>query len=225
MAEPEFIVPPPGLLPEPEPESARADERAHEPTTRLQALNASVSRSPIVVPASGPVLPRGAVPAALPLPPIAMPAQPPAPAAPPPAPAPAPVAAQPAAPGAPSAPPAPPAQTVVWRLRTSVGGEIQVGGRVVLGRAPSAADAGPGGVAVPLHDPERTVSKVHAVVVPDGDALLVTDANSTNGVTVRGADGTSVELPSGASARVAAGAVLVLGRFVLAVEGPQGVTR
>ncbi|QEO16287.1 FHA domain-containing protein [Agromyces intestinalis] len=124
-----------------------------------------------------------------------------------------------------SAPSARPAPAVAWRLRTSVGGEIIVAGRVVLGRAPTAADAGPGGIAVPLHDPERTVSKVHAIVMADGDALVVTDANSTNGVAVRGADGTSVSVPPGGSVRVPAGTVLELGRFELAVEGPQGVTR
>lgn len=264
MVEPEFIVPPPGLLPEVE--RPRAEERAPDATTRLGALNQSLGRAPIAVPGGVPVpvVPPAArvatPPAAAPVAPPAAGQAAPAPVAPPAA-APAPAASAPVAPVAPSAfarPPVPdvgsshppavvvapaavtaptpvitdatpapvaPGPVATWRLRTSVGGEVVVTGRVVLGRAPTADGFGPGAVAVPLHDPARTVSKVHAVVEPGDGVLVVVDQNSTNGVRIRRPGGEVVDLAAGAPARVEAGSVLELGQFELAVEGPTAAAR
>ncbi|WP_395242855.1 FHA domain-containing protein [Agromyces sp. MMS24-K17] len=254
MAEPEFIVPPPGLLPDAEP--PRPKEPAPESTTRLAALNQTLGRAPIAVPAAplppAPLPPGPGHPPALtrpPAPPQLDPthAAPAPPAAPPAPPAPAPAAPAASAPAPPNLSPAPvtaptpiptfgagagypPAQPApravpAWRLRTSVGGEIVVAGRVVLGRAPSADDYAPGTVVVPLHDPARTVSKVHAIVEPVDGALLVADANSTNGVRIRRPNGDVLDLAAGTSAHVEPGSVLELGRFELAVEGPAPVAR
>ncbi|WP_394552417.1 FHA domain-containing protein [Agromyces sp. MMS24-JH15] len=247
MAEPEFIVPPPGLLPEVEPKQAR--DRAPESTTRLASLNETLGRAPFAVPAAPPTGP-----AAPPTGPIAPPAGPPSvgrtdqPAMIPAQAAPAPVLPAPAFPPPPSATPtlaptpnfapAPTSATAAtpapapaqaapapWRLRTSVGGEVVVSGRVVLGRAPTADGHGPGAVAVGLHDPARTVSKVHAIVEPGEGALRVTDAHSTNGVRVRRPDGRVLDLAAGSSVLVEPGSVLELGRFELAVEGPDAAAR
>lgn len=134
----------------------------------------------------------------------------------------------PAAAGVPTLPPAvavPPATPVApaapsisagWRLSGAGGFEARITGRTVVGRAPEAT-AFTGADAVVVTDPERTVSKTHAILEPSGDALVVTDLRSTNGVRVEREGAAPHELPAGASARLMPGDLLVLGEFRLRV--------
>jgi predicted component of type VI protein secretion system len=59
---------------------------------------------------------------------------------------------------------------------------IEVTGRVLLGRDP--ADAKGDAVLVAVDDPERSLSKTHASLRRAGDALVIEDLDSTNGVSV-----------------------------------------
>lgn len=117
----------------------------------------------------------------------------------------------PPGPGAPVAPARP-----VWRLRLPGDRSVPVTRPVLLGRNPSTA-AAPAGVADPepiaLDDPASTVSKTHAALVPDGDALTVIDLHSTNGVTLAG-----VRIPAGQPVSVAPGSELLLGDLRLHAE-------
>ncbi|MDO4783621.1 MAG: RDD family protein [Propionibacteriaceae bacterium] len=55
---------------------------------------------------------------------------------------------------------------------------------VVIGRDPVPDAEHPGAQRVPVRDPERTISKTHAVLTVHGDSVVVEDLNSTNGTVV-----------------------------------------
>jgi hypothetical protein len=137
---------------------------------------------------------------------LGAPAVPGVPAMPPAAAVPPPVPAQPAT----------PARSQEWRLTGPGGFDARIGGRTVLGRAPDAS-AFTGADAVVVTDPQRTVSKTHAILEPADNALVVTDLRSTNGVRVERDGAETLELEAGASARLVAGDLLVLGEFRLRV--------
>jgi hypothetical protein len=133
-----------------------------------------------------------------------------------------PVVAAPATPvGAPpaAATTAPPG----WRIRLANGSEHPIGADgIVLGRNPAAPAAWPDAASVRIDDPGKSVSKTHAVVVPEGDRLRVHDLRSTNGVAVTpaGGEATIVTEPEGALA--GGGAIVALGDYTLLVQGgPQ----
>jgi len=146
------------------------------------------------------------------------------PGAPPPPPPPAAATAVPGAPPTTSAPPpapAPPAPAAaaIWRLRVpGIADPVVVDPAVVLGRNPSAPADAPDALALPIHDPAKSVSKTHALVVLVDGQLAVRDLDSTNGVwlVVPGAD--PVRIAPGAATPVPAGADLELGEFVIRVE-------
>jgi pSer/pThr/pTyr-binding forkhead associated (FHA) protein len=125
-------------------------------------------------------------------------------------------------------PPTPNAPAVpvrpVWRLILPGGRSVPITRDVLLGRNPSRAAhtahtaqtlhtaqtphtaPTPDPELIALDDPTSTVSKTHALLSPDGEALTVTDLHSTNGVLVAG---TRVE--PGAPTPVPDGADLLLG--------------
>lgn len=86
---------------------------------------------------------------------------------------------------------------------------------VVLGRSPRPADH-PGARLVRLPSPQREISAAHLEVRRDGDGLVATDLDSTNGTIVRERDGATRLLRHGASAHVRPGASLDLGDGVVA---------
>jgi hypothetical protein len=117
----------------------------------------------------------------------------------------------PPGPGGPDVPARP-----VWRLRLPGERSLPVTRPVLLGRNPSVAAAPPGTAdpeLIAVGDPGSTVSKTHAVLLPDGDALTVIDLHSTNGVTVGG-----VRIPPGAAVPVTAGDELLLGDLRLRAD-------
>jgi hypothetical protein len=194
MAEPDpfLITPPPGLLPPPKPAPDEVASVATGSETRRTGLPPIPVRAPAVPVVSAP------------------------------APAPEPEPAAGAAPGlaAAAAPPAAAVPTRAWRVRLADGAEHPVGaGGIVLGRNPAAPADRPDAIPVVVDDPGKSVSKTHALNVPEGDRLRVRDLRSTNGVAVTPVDGeaTVVRGPEGVLA--GDGAVVALGDYTLAVQG------
>lgn len=154
------------------------------------------------VPAAPPTLPPPPAPAATPL---AVPAPIQAPAAAPPAVAPSPV-------------PAAPARIV---LRFDDGTAVEASAFGLLGRAP---DAGPGATAqlLPVDDPSKRISKVHAEFGAADGGFWIADRGSTNGTEVRLPDGRVVDLVPGVRTPLAPGAVVVVGGRSFTITSEPG---
>ena len=101
--------------------------------------------------------------------------------------------------------------TVAWRLDLPFDlPSVALSGIAVLGRNPAAVDRVPNAALVAIADPAKSVSKTHALIEVDGDALWVTDLDSTNGTAVDGAP-----LVAGTRSKVADGSVVTLGDFAM----------
>lgn len=149
----------------------------------------------------------------------------PAPPADPPAPPPPPPPANP--PAVPPPPPAPVDEStqiaarrkpapVSWSFAPTIGIPLDLSGTTVIGRDPDTALV-PDSSAWSIDDPERTVSKTHAVAgVEDGHAWIE-DWNSTNGILVRrGTD--EIEVETGQRTQLEEDDVVLLGDFELTVR-------
>jgi hypothetical protein len=198
VSEPDFIVPPPGLVPD-APDRA-ASERAEGTVRAGPALSGFRPPPGIRPPSALPIAPPGSARAS-----AVAPASSPATAADS-GPAPAPARADRAAPSGP------------WRLRSADGVEFPVADRVVAGRDPKPPAWLQGATVVALPDHTRSMSKTHALLEVRDDRLIVTDLDSTNGVRVwpEGADPTDLE--SGVPAEVPLDAVILLGDVAFLVE-------
>jgi hypothetical protein len=86
-----------------------------------------------------------------------------------------------------------------------------------LGRAPVAPPDRPGARVLAVPDPEKSISKTHAMLELALGELLVHDLNSTNGVWVVPADGEAIEVEPGEPVSIPAGAELELGDVVIRV--------
>jgi hypothetical protein len=208
VAEPEFIVPPPGLIPNaPEPEA---------PPPHTGSVPGATDRTVRAAPARG--LPSftplpSAPPSAVTAPPQVVTA--PTRTAPPPE-LTMPPAFQPQAP-VPSVEPS-------FRLVGADGTEFPLATRSVLGRNPVADPAHPGATPVAVTDPTRTVSKTHALLEVRHGRVVVTDLHSTNGVAVEAGGGEITVLDAGAPADVEPGSVLRLGDLALTLRRTTGST-
>ena len=87
-----------------------------------------------------------------------------------------------------------------------------------LGRAPVAPPDRPGARVLAVPDPEKSISKTHAMLELDLGELRVHDLNSTNGVWVVPAGGEAIEVEPGEPVVIPPGAELELGDVVIAVE-------
>ncbi|MDM4763708.1 FHA domain-containing protein [Galbitalea sp. SE-J8] len=103
-----------------------------------------------------------------------------------------------------------------WCLEDMSGTRYPLLGAVVIGRAPQSVAAARGCQYLALGG-DDSLSKAHALIEPDGDALLVTDLGSTNGSAAAQLAGPRRPLPRGERVRVEAGTVLELGTFLLTV--------
>jgi len=213
MSEDGYIKPPPGLLPPPpEPEGVPAREQVPAAPGGLPFFTPNPGPNP----ATGPTIPsfRPAQPPAGPVPP--------APPAPPVPPAPAAGPAEQAPPTAPSQvqqvsrPASVPAPT--WSLLLADGSRLTLDGATYVGRNPAASVAAPGARLLPLADPAKSLSKTHALLVPELDHLMVTDLHSTNGIAVVSPGGGVTVLEPGRTSPVAPGSQLQLGSFVVTVQ-------
>jgi hypothetical protein len=189
-----FIVPPPGLVP---------DAPAAPPNTTVRPRARPVERS---LPSFAPPALPGVLGSPVAVPPVAVPPA----AVPPPFAELADADERVAATGV-------RASTQQWRLTGGAGFDVVIAGRTLLGRAPEAS-VSPHAAVVAIADPQRTVSKTHAIAEPIDDALVVTDLRSTNGVRVERVGAQPVDLPRGGTAHVRAGDTLVLGEFRITVS-------
>lgn len=148
-----------------------------------------------------------------PLPPVFAP--PPAPAAPA---APLVHAAPPAS--APFVPPVLPAPGARSPHVVLVAGEerVEIATTALLGRNPVAPAGMDVDEIVRVMDMSRSVSKTHAKLTWDGQVLSIEDQGSTNGTTVRRADGTHIPCPPGTAVLAMPGEGLHLGDKVYSVE-------
>ncbi|WP_344369341.1 FHA domain-containing protein [Agromyces tropicus] len=209
MSEPEFIVPPPGLVPgEPGADRARHDpsepETAREPGAAGRSERTREPEAPDHRPEPAAAEPEGTVraersrpsfhspigirpPSALPLPPSASP---------------------------------PPARVDErWQLRSADGVEIPVDGRVVAGRDPRPPNWLSGATPVVVDDPSRSMSKTHALLeAADGGRLVATDLDSTNGVRVWPEGAEPIDLEPGVPTEVPRDAVVLLGDVAFLAE-------
>jgi len=191
---PEFIVPPPGLIPEapkpdaPEPGLTRPPaERADQGDHTVRALPA---RSlPTFTP-----LPSGPPAASLAMPPALRPAVP------------------------------EPETEPVFTLASAAGETIELTGRVIVGRNPTIDAAHVGATPIALADPTRTVSKTHALIDVREGRVVITDLHSTNGVAVQAGGGELTVLDPGAPAELEVGATLRLGDLALTLRRTPGGT-
>jgi hypothetical protein len=87
---------------------------------------------------------------------------------------------------------------------------------LVLGRNPVAPSAHADAVPVRIDDPAKSVSKTHALLLPDGAGIRVLDLRSTNGVAVTPPTGEATVVP--ASGLLATdGAIVALGDYAIAI--------
>lgn len=105
-----------------------------------------------------------------------------------------------------------------WRLTLPDGTQVTIAGAVLLGRDPVHVEPWAAATLLKLDDPAKTVSKTHAAIAVDGDAVTVTDLHSTNGVFVMPPAGDEIAVKPGESATVAAGASVDLGRYTILVD-------
>ncbi|SFR75268.1 FHA domain-containing protein [Agromyces sp. CF514] len=193
MVVPEFIVPPPGLIPDaPQPTTpdpalrpARADERT-DSTVRALPGRALPTFTPVP---NGPPAASVAVPESL---------------------RPAPAEA--------------PAANALFELVSAAGETVELAGRVIVGRNPSADVTRPDARPIALVDPTRTVSKTHALVEVRQGRVVITDLHSTNGVAVQAAGGEPTVLDPGAPADVEPGSTLRLGDLALTLRRTTATT-
>ncbi|GAA1832931.1 FHA domain-containing protein [Agromyces salentinus] len=199
MTAPEFIVPPPGLIPNaPDEPPAQTTEGVTGPTDRtVQA--APIRQLPSFTP---------------------LPTAPPSTTSPPPAP-PAELTMPPAFR---SPPPPVPAAAPTFDLIGADGVAIAISGTYVLGRNPVADHAHADARPIAVADPTKTVSKTHALIEVREGRVIVTDLHSTNGVAVQAGGGEVTVLDAGAPAEVEPGSVLRLGDLALTLRRTSGLT-
>ncbi|KQM83187.1 FHA domain-containing protein [Agromyces sp. Leaf222] len=219
MVAPEFIVPPPGLIPEvPKPDAPKPDAPiAGAPTADVPIVDAPIAGVPI---ADAP----GAVGLTRPpaeradqgdhtvraLPGRALPTFTPLPSGPPAASLAMPQALRPAMPES--------AAATSFSLTSAAGETVEIVGRVVVGRNPTIGADQVGATPIALIDPTRTVSKTHALIEVRGGQVVITDLHSTNGVAVQAGGGELTVLDPGAPAELEVGATLRLGDLALTLR-------
>lgn len=101
---------------------------------------------------------------------------------------------------------------IVWNLQLPDGSwhEVAADGTVV-GRNPAPPEGRAEAEALPLPDPERSVSKTHALFTVDDGTLLVEDLASTNGVRITVEDRPPSRIEPRVAVPVPDGAVVSLG--------------
>lgn len=125
------------------------------------------------------------------------------------------------------APPAPAAAVpgARWNLMLPDGVEIPLDAALLLGREPVAPDGVRGVRPIAVRDPDKTVSKTHALLTPVAEGVRVRDLHSSNGTTLVLPAGRA-PVPAGGDVLVTRDAVLELGRFRVRLqpETPQPET-
>lgn len=110
-----------------------------------------------------------------------------------------------------------------WLLALDDGTTRDLTGQVIVGRDPSGDEAaGRVGTTVwAVEDPDKSLSKTHAVFGADGPGVWVEDQHSTNGVVVVSAAG-SRELAPGERTTLEANDRIQLGERVIVLRSTDG---
>jgi len=103
--------------------------------------------------------------------------------------------------------------TATWRLVLPNAEPVAVEGAVLLGRHPEALPEYPMAAIVRIVDPNRSVSKSHALLGVDGTGLWVADLGSTNGTFVRTPTGGDARVDPGAPVYAPVGSSIELGQY------------
>lgn len=103
--------------------------------------------------------------------------------------------------------------TVSWTLRADDGTTYLLSRKTVIGRRPSAPLLAPTAIPVQIADPDKTLSKTHALLELGHDSVWVTDLGSTNGSEI--AANPPIELEPSLRTEVAAGSRLRFGDVTL----------
>ncbi|MDO4718457.1 MAG: RDD family protein [Propionibacteriaceae bacterium] len=90
---------------------------------------------------------------------------------------------------------------------------------VVLGRDPVPDAEHPGAQRIPVRDPDRTISKTHAVLTVHGDSVVVEDLNSTNGTVVVAPNGERSSALPGTPIWAGAGSTVEFGERSVRIGG------
>ncbi|GAB3411425.1 hypothetical protein GCM10027515_32970 [Schumannella luteola] len=110
-----------------------------------------------------------------------------------------------------------PAQLGPWTIRLPDGtAQLVTTAGVVLGRNPVVPERWPAAERLRIHDPERTVSSTHALLIVVGATLRLVDLGSTNGVAVTSA-GVREKVAGADGVKVGDPAEIELGSFHLRV--------
>jgi predicted component of type VI protein secretion system len=104
-----------------------------------------------------------------------------------------------------------------WRLVLPDNRQVTVSGAIFLGRNPSSAGR-ENATVLAVIDPNKSVSKTHAVIDGDGESMWVTDLNSTNGTVVIRLDGTEILVEPNERTQVSPGDSVLLGEYTIQVE-------
>jgi len=120
----------------------------------------------------------------------------------------------PVPPPAPAIPPVPPPPTgPIGRLRLSTGQVVPLDRTVIIGRRPKSARAS--GAELPhligVDSPQQDISRNHVEVRVEGDSILATDLQTTNGTTLRRQGSVPTRLHPGEATILVPGDVLDLG--------------
>lgn len=92
-------------------------------------------------------------------------------------------------------------------------------GQALVGRAPEPEPGHPNAQMVSLHDPGRSISKIHIALSVQSGAVLVEDMHSTNGTTVMLPSGTTQAVLPGAPVLAPAGATVYFGDRSVKIGG------
>jgi pSer/pThr/pTyr-binding forkhead associated (FHA) protein len=98
------------------------------------------------------------------------------------------------------------------------GTRIPIAQPTVIGRNPTPTPSAPDAALLPLADPERALSKSHALLVPSSGALVVTDLHSTNGVAILSQSGEASVAEPGVPVPAANGSELAIGKLRIRVN-------
>jgi hypothetical protein len=109
-------------------------------------------------------------------------------------------------------------ETLEWRLYFSDRAPLVITGALFIGRNPSATGALPDAELLAIADPEKTLSKTHAVLEVDGADLWVTDLNSTNGIIVIDPDDSELLVEPGVRTPVVPGVTIEFGTYPIRVD-------
>lgn len=108
-----------------------------------------------------------------------------------------------------------------WSLALPDGRTVTITTAAVLGRAPVPPAEAPGALAVAADDPNRSVSKTHALLALRDGMLWVTDLHSTNGTVVTARAGQVTVCEPDVPVQVDEGSTVSLGEFTLTVVHTQ----